>query len=290
MSETWTILRVLQWTTEYFGQKGIDQPRATAEVLLAWVLSIERIGLYLRYDQPLSREELDRFRKVIKRRAAREPTQYITGRQEFWSLELEVGPGVLIPRPETERLVEIALDIRGSGSQRVLDLATGSGAIAVALAHERPAWRIVATDVSSKALRVAKRNAIKHGVADRIHFAVVDLFGALADGRALFDLVVSNPPYIGDVEFEQLAPEISDHEPRSALLGGGTEGLETILSIIHMAPDFMRAKAHLLIEIGMGQDELLAEKLQSGSGLKELRFLSDYSGVKRVLMAQRASL
>ena len=168
MEETWTILKVLQWTSGYFSRHGIEQPRANAEVLLAHVLGKERIELYLHFDQPLSTLELTRYRQAIKRRAAREPAQYITQKQEFWSLEFEVNPSVLIPRPETELLVEMALEFLGNTRQKVLDLGTGSGAIAVAMAMERPAADIVATDASCDALQVAKRNAIRHGVSDRI--------------------------------------------------------------------------------------------------------------------------
>ena len=146
MEERWTVLRVLQWTAEYFGRKGVEQPRAGAEVLLAHVLGMERIQLYLNFDRPLAPDELASYRELIRRRAAREPTQYITGRQEFWSLEFAVTPDVLIPRPETELLVEKALELVRGSSKRVLDLGTGSGAIAVALAHECKTIQVVATD------------------------------------------------------------------------------------------------------------------------------------------------
>ena len=176
MEERWTVLKVLQWTTEYFGLKGIDQPRASAEVLLAHVLGMERIQLYLNFDRPLAPAELASYRELIRRRAAREPTQYITGKQEFWSLDFEVTPAVLIPRPETELLVEKALELVRGTAKRVLDLGTGSGAIAIALAHECPTIQVVATDKSCAALLVARRNAFRHHVEERIALVATDLF------------------------------------------------------------------------------------------------------------------
>ncbi|MHC1729473.1 MAG: peptide chain release factor N(5)-glutamine methyltransferase [Syntrophobacteraceae bacterium] len=280
MEEKWTILKVLQWTMEYFSSKGIDQPRSEAEVLLAHVLGLERIQLYLNYDKPLSAEELARFRVIIRRRAAFEPTQYITGKQEFWSLEFEVTPAVLIPRPETEIIVEKALEIIGDEPSLVLDLGTGSGAIAVALAHERPGIRVVAADKSCSALAVAKRNAARNQVADRVFFVATDLFEAFAL-RPAFDLIVSNPPYISDAEFLDLAPEIANYEPESALRGGGTRGLAVIRKILQQFPDFSASDGSILVEIGLGQAEILDKELSAGS--REFDFITDYSGIKRVL-------
>ena len=245
MEEQWTVLKVLQWTTEYFSEKGFEQPRADAEVLLAHALGMERIHLYLNYDKPLSAEELARFRGFIRRRAAFEPTQYITGKQEFWSLDFEVTPAVLIPRPETEVLVEKALEIAGNEPCLVLDLGTGSGAIAVALAHERTGIRVIAADKSWSAIEVARRNAVRHGVADRISFVVTDLFGAIAS-RPLFDLIVSNPPYVSDAEFLDLAPEIANYEPRSALRGGGKRGLALIRKILEQFHVHLKPRGSLL--------------------------------------------
>lgn len=278
MEDKWTILKVLQWTTGYFGSKGIEQPRADAEVLLAYLLGLERIDLYLNFDKPLSSEELARFRELVRRRAASEPTQYILGRQEFWSLEFEVTPAVLIPRPETEILVEKALELMGPGPALVLDLGTGSGAIAVALAHERADIRVIATDRSFTAIEVAKRNAARHGVSERVHFALMDLMDALAS-RPWFDFIVSNPPYVADAEFLDLAPEIANYEPLSALKGGGEQGLDLIRGILGQFRNHLRPGGSLLVEIGMGQAEVL-EKEISGS---QFEFIKDYSGIKRVL-------
>jgi len=306
MEETWTILKVLQWTTGYFSRKGIDQPRANAEVLLAHALGLERIQLYLRHDQPLSPVELARYRQLVQRRAAREPTQYITGKQEFWSLELDVTPAVLIPRPETEVLVEAALEVLGSESARVLDLGTGSGAIAIAIAHECPNVQVVATDRSPEALAVAMRNVRKHGFKDRIALAAVAYFDAFTSLFPPFDLIVSNPPYIGENEFSDLAPEVSRFEPSTALLGGGAKGLDAIRRILMDTPDFLKPGGTLLLEIGQGQADLLEPELRrimradAGGGMQDAEcdlpkpepnritwvasfsFIKDYSGILRI--------
>lgn len=288
MEEAWTILKVLQWTAGYFSRKGIEQPRANAEVLLAHLLGTDRVQLYLRFDQPLTAAELAAFREMVRRRASREPTQYITQKQEFWSLEFEVNPSVLIPRPETELLVEKALEYITEGSS-VLDLGTGSGAIAVSLAHERSNARIFATDRSFEALEVAKRNAVRHRVRDRIFFAAMDLFSGFSPTRISFDLILSNPPYIGDVEFPTLAPEVAFHEPQAALLGGGAKGLDTIHRILHDARLFMKPGSRLLMEIGHDQSKLLGEDIKEHTWIEWFEFLRDYSGITRVLHLRKAT-
>ena len=279
-------MKVLQWTTRYFKDRGFEQPRADAEVLLAHALGVERIQLYLNYDKPLSTEELACFRGFVRRRAAFEPAQYITGKQEFWSLEFKVSPAVLIPRPETEMLVEKALEIAGDRPCLVLDLGTGSGAIAVALAHERAAIRVIATDKSWAAVEVARLNAMRNGVADRIFFVVTDLFEAIAP-RPVFDIIVSNPPYVSDTEILDLAPEIANYEPRSALRGGGKQGLALILKILERFRAYLKPQGSFLMEIGQGQAEILEEELPADL-TSRLEFIEDYSGIKRVLLIRNA--
>jgi len=288
MEETWTILKVLQWTTGYFSRHGIEQPRANAEVLLAHVLGKERIELYLQFDQPLTTSELALYRQAIQRRAAREPTQYITQKQEFWSLEIEVNPSVLIPRPETELIVEAALDLLGDTRQKILDLCTGSGAIAVAVALERPAAHIVATDASGEALRVAKRNAMRHKVSDRIAFVAMDLFNGFSPSRAAFDLIVSNPPYIGEDEFCDLAPEIENYEPQMALRGGGPKGMEIVRKILQDAPLYMKPAGVILLEVGQGQAEILQDELTGNRNFEDVHITRDYSGIPRILHLRTA--
>jgi release factor glutamine methyltransferase len=282
MEERWTVLKVLQWTTEYFRLRDIEQPRASAEVLLAHVLEMERIQLYLNYDRPLIPGELASYRELIRRKAAREPTQYITGKQEFWSLEFEVTPAVLIPRPETELLVEKALELLRGSSKRVLDLGTGSGIIAIALAHECPAIQVVATDRSYAALLVARRNARRHQVHGRIAFTVADLLTGFSTSSALFDVIISNPPYICEREFPYLPPEVIKYEPKSALLGG-PQGLGIMRRIIRQAPSYLTREGSLLIEIGAGQAELLRTELSCEPSIDQFEFIQDYSAVMRVL-------
>jgi release factor glutamine methyltransferase len=288
MEERWTVLRVLQWTAEYFGRKEVDQPRAGAEVLLAHVLGMERIQLYLNFDRPLSSDELTSYRDLIHRRAAREPTQYITGKQEFWSLEFAVTPDVLIPRPETELLVEKALELVRGTSKRVLDLGTGSGAIAIALAHECEAIQVVATDKSCAALKVARRNAARHQVNERIVLVATDLFEGFSSCSPLFDVVISNPPYIAEEEFPQLAPEIIKYEPNTALLAG-PQGLAVIRKIIRQAPYYLKEGGSLLVEIGAGHSEMLVPELSANPFVDHFEFVLDYSGILRLLHLRRAA-
>jgi release factor glutamine methyltransferase len=287
MEEAWTILKVIQWTAGYFKRKGVEQPRANAEVLLAHILGMERVQLYLHFDKPLSRCELSAYREIVQRRAAREPSQYITLQQEFWSLPFEVNPSVLIPRPETELLVVKALEVLEGGSSFLLDLGTGSGAIAVAVAHEHPRVSVIAADISLQALEVAKRNALRHRVSDRISFVVTDLFSALCTSP-VFDVIVSNPPYISDEEFQQLPPEIACHEPTGALKGGGSSGLEIIRRIISDAPRLLKPGGWLLMEIGERQSGVLKEELGHNRDFQSFQFFEDYSGILRILSLQRA--
>jgi release factor glutamine methyltransferase len=291
MEEFWTILKLIQWTTQYFCRKGISQPRTDAEVLLAHVLKTERLQLYLRFDQPLQAWELVAYREAVRRRATHEPLQYITGRQEFWSLELEVAPSVLIPRPETEILVEKALALlkeNGTAHPWVLDLGTGSGAIAVALAHEHPQVRVLATDVSNAAIAVAQRNARRHYVADRIHLVAMDLCQALSTVDSTFDLIVSNPPYIASSDIPGLAPEIAHFEPRNAL-DGGSQGLDAIRSIVDQAHGYLKPSGSLLVEIGHSQAEPLRHQLATHPGYSTMEVIADYAGIPRVLHLRRRS-
>ncbi len=288
MEEQWTILKVLQWTTSYFSGKGIGQPRADAEVLLAHVLGIERIQLYLNFEKPLGTAELARFRELVRRRAAFEPTQYIVGKQEFWSLEFEISSAVLIPRPETEIIVEKALALAGENPTLVLDIGTGSGAVAVSLAHERPGIRAVATDKSFPALEIARRNALRHGVSDRVRFAAMDLMDALAPGRR-FDIIVSNPPYVSETEFLDLAPEIANYEPHSALRGGGAQGLSIVRRILEGFQSYLKPGGSLLVEIGHEQADILEPEL-AGSPSENFEFIKDYSGIRRVLHVKAAGV
>ncbi|HSA59255.1 MAG TPA: peptide chain release factor N(5)-glutamine methyltransferase [bacterium] len=277
MAEPWTSLKLIQWTAGHFEKKGIPNPRLDAELLLAYVLKCQRVDLYTGFEKTVSEKHLAEFKALIERRATREPLQYITGETEFWGLKIKVTPEVLIPRPETELLVEEALK-NAPPAGDVLDIGTGSGCIAIALAKNLPGAKIVATDISKEALSVAKENAQAHGVADRIEFVTSDIAPWLffETRERKFDLIVSNPPYIDSSELDFLQPEVSRHEPRSAL-DGGQGGLETIKKILQEAPDFLKIKGRLLMEVGEGQAERLKKDFPC-----EIR--RDYSGVERLII------
>lgn len=284
--ESWTILKLLQWTTDYFEKNDVGEPRASAEVLLAHVLSEDRLYLYLNYDRPMDARELSTFRAFIKRRLAGEPSQYITGSQEFWSLPLRVNPTVLIPRPETEVLVQAALDFVGSthANITIMDLGTGSGAIAIALARELPTARIVATDVSMNALHLARENARLNQVDGKISFVRADLLAAISVGSQKFNLVVTNPPYVSHAEYSELPREIRDYEPRHAL-DGGDDGLTTIKHIIWEAHKVLPRAGGLLMEMGAGQAESVSKLVQDSQHYQNHHIIQDYSGIDRVLVA-----
>jgi release factor glutamine methyltransferase len=281
LKETWTVLKVLQWTAGYLKDKDVETPRLDAELLLAEVLTLDRVGLYLNYDRPLNAVELNAYRQMVGRRSRREPLQYILGRTEFWSLPFAVNPAVLIPRPDTEILVEEAL-ARAPAEGMILDVGTGSGAIAVALAHELAGARLVAIDISAAALRVAAENAEHNGVAGRIDFRQLDLAG-LPPGP--FDLIVANPPYIPTADLAGLMPEVRDFEPASAL-AGGSDGLDcyrllAVQAVCHLVPG-----GWLLVEVGIGQ-ALPVRELFERAGLQEGFCRDDYGGIPRVVGGRR---
>jgi len=287
---TWTILALLRWTTDYFAQRGVSEPRASAEVLLAHVLGTRRLDLYLRHDQPLTEAELARFKTLVQRRLTGEPTQYLTGHQEFWSLDLRVSPAVLIPRPETEVLLETVLDlIRRPDSppvRWVLDLGTGSGALALALARELPEARVVAVDISPEALLLARQNARRHHVEPRLHLVRGDLCGPLKPGPG-FQVIVSNPPYIPTADLPSLPPEIRDYEPRLAL-DGGPDGLAVLRRLaaqvhLHLAPGGLVA-----LEVGLGQAPAVQALLAATAAYAATGCRPDYAGVDRVVWARRS--
>ena len=284
--EPWTILKLLHWTTDYFSRNKVAEPRASAEVLLAHLLSQDRLFLYLNYDRPMGAEELAAFRTLVKRRLSGEPNQYITGIQEFWSLPFRVSPDVLIPRPETEVLLETVLEFLGSSPHeiRVLDLGTGSGAIAVSLARELAVISIVATDSSMAALKLAQENAVSNQVDSKIDFLCADMFGAFAPGAAKFTVVATNPPYLSQAEFSELSPEIRDYEPRYAL-DGGPDGLAAIRRIIQEAPTVLSQTGALIMEIGAGQAESVSTLVKDNRHYESYLIIRDYSGLDRVILA-----
>ena len=281
-----TVLRLLRRAVDHLKNHHISEPRASAELLLAHVLGLDRLSLYLNAERPLEAGELEGFSKCLERRLRGEPVQYITGTQEFWSLALTVTPDVLIPRPETELLVEALLDFAretGVEQMRLMDVGTGSGAVAIAAARELPKAVVVAADLSVAALEVARDNARRHQVSERIIFLCTDLFSGL--GHTLFDAVVTNPPYVKSSDFSLLPREICEYEPRHAL-DGGEDGLQIIRAIIDRAPDFLRGGGILALEMGAGEAEAVGALVSRTNRYRARHILKDYSAIDRVVVAQ----
>lgn len=284
--EPWTILRLLEWTKRFFESKGIDTARLDAELLLAHALGCRRIDLYARYDEVPAGQPLDRFREMVRQRARRVPARYLTGETGFRSLTLTVNPSVLIPRPETEFLVEQALERIPEGEPRlVADLGTGSGAIAIAMAVERPQARAVATDASAEALAVARANAERHEVAARIAFRQGRWLEALEPGT-VFDAIVSNPPYVATADLERAMPEVRDHEPRAAL-DGGPDGLDAFRGLVAEAPAWLKAGGWLIVEVGAGQARVVADLARQGEAYAAIDIAPDFAGIDRVVAMQK---
>ncbi len=280
-----TILEVINRSADFLGKKGVGSPRLQVELLMAHVLKMPRMNLYLNFERPLGEPELETLRELVRRRGQREPLQYIVGTVSFCGLELVVNKNVLIPRPETELLAERAWKHLASATDaRVLDLCTGSGCLAVAMAVKAPAARVDATDLSSEALEVAKQNAARHDLAGRIHFAAGDGFQALEAG-ARFDLVVSNPPYIAVAEIQTLEPEVRDFEPRLALDGGG-DGLDFYRRIATEAAAFLKPGGKVMLELNdHGADAVAAIFKQHGWTVDGIE--PDYNQYQRIFIASR---
>ena len=256
--KTWIVKDLLKVTTEYLADKNIDNPRLSADVLLAHQLNMNRIQLYLDFDRPLNQQELDGYRSLVRRRLNREPIQYIVSFQEFWSMEFDVNPSVLIPRQESELLVEQVVSIFKNKDKShvtqpiILDLGTGSGALAISIANEVEDASIWASDISQDALDIANANAKKNHVVDRITFIQGDLWQPFRGKSILFDVIVSNPPYIASEAFDSLAPEVREYEPRIAL-DGYDGGMFFIEKIIIAGANYLNQCGWLLVEMDPDQ-------------------------------------
>ena len=289
---TWTIQKLLNWTTQYFTDKGIDAPRLSAEMVLAHVLSLKRIELYTNFDQVVAEEQLARLRELVKRAGEHEPVAYLVGRTEFYSLEIAVTPDCLIPRPETELLVERAIEFlrKRGGAQKVCDLCTGSGCIAAAIARNCPEVQIIATDVSSEALAAAAVNVEKHSVEDRVTLLQGDLFDPVvpALNGSRFDLIVSNPPYVSDVEYARLDRNIREYEPAGALLGGA-DGLDVYRRIAEQSPEAISPGGALMLETGYAQGQAVRGLLEQTGDFADINVEKDSQDNDRVVTAIRTS-
>ncbi len=281
MSELWTIRRVLEWTKGYLADKGIENARLETEWLLAESLGLDRIGLYVNFDKPLTDDELAAVHSLVGRRAKREPLQYLLGSQEFAGLEFNVSPAVLIPRHDTEVLLAEALRVAPTATT-VLDVGTGSGCLAIALARQLPQAQVTSVDLSPTALDVARQNAERHGV-------IVELCqGSLLEpvvGRK-FDLIVSNPPYIPTADLATLQPEVRDFEPLLAL-DGGPDGLDCYRALVPTAAGQLTAHGWLVVEIGIGQG-LVVQELFALAGFSAIFTAKDPAGIVRVVGGTRS--
>lgn len=296
----WTVVRMLEWATGYFGERGVDQPRLSIEWLLAHVLSVPRLNLYLQFDRPLAEAELSELRELVRRRARHEPLQYITSTGAFYGRAFHVGPGVLIPRPETEELVELCLKAFASDGSaetaestesttlrrppRVLDLGTGSGCIAITMALEVPGAQVHAVDVSAQALEIAASNAKQLGADVVFHQGDLLRMHEL-DAQGPWDVIASNPPYVLPSEAESLDPQVRDHEPHLALFH--PRPLDLISSMLAYAASTLRPSGRLVVEL----NPLLAEEALelARMHLSHSRLEPDLSGRPRFLVGEAST-
>jgi release factor glutamine methyltransferase len=281
MPADWTVQRMLAWMTQDFASLPVATPRLDAELLLCHVLACDRVRLYMDMQRPLDDAERDRVRALVVRRRRHEPVAYILGSKEFYRHSFEVTKDVLVPRPETEILVDRALEAVPVDAALALDLCTGSGAIALSVAAVRPGLTFDATDISLPALEVAQRNAQRLGVADRVRFHHGDLYAALP-APARYALVISNPPYVADPEWPTLARDITEHEPRVALLAG-PDGLAVLRRICQAAADWLEPGGALMLEVGRGQADIVGGWLREDPRFEGTMTHRDLAGVERVV-------
>jgi release factor glutamine methyltransferase len=284
-----TIRQALEWAWRYLDGAGVEEPRRAASALLAHVLRRDVLYLLTRPETPLSESEWETFTHALERRARGEPLQYITGHQEFFGLDFLVTPDVLIPRPETELIVEAVLERATEADRLLVDVGTGSGCLAVTLAVHLPQARVLALDISEAALAVARRNAERHGVRERIEFLVSDLFSALEGmpDPPQADFIVANPPYISESEFPTLPREVRDYEPRCALVAG-PDAADVHRRLFAHSPRFLRPGGYLICEMGYGQYPSLREHLEA-TPWEVVEVKRDLQGIERTLVLRRRS-
>lgn len=286
-SEIWTIKRLLDWCVNYFTQKQISSPRLDAELLLAHTLGIQRLDLYLKFDQPVSPQELQVFKSLLKRRGEDEPAAYILGFKEFWSKKFLVTPDVLIPRPDTEILIEVILQENTQHHfSQAIEIGVGSGAISIILATEIESLHITGIDISPTAIAIAKQNAECHHTNERVLFIQEDFFNFVPQQK--FDLIVSNPPYVTKKEMQKLPNTVKKYEP-SLALDGGEDGLNFYRKIGPFSFEFLTDNGCVFLEIGETQAEQVVNILKN-AGLTDIRVKKDYAGQDRVVSAKKTTL
>jgi release factor glutamine methyltransferase len=289
-NDIWTIQKLLNWIAEYLKNKGVDSPRLSAELLLSYVLGLRRIELYTQFDKVVTEEQLGRLHDLVERAGKSEPIAYLAGKTEFYSLELEVTADCMIPRPETELLVERAIEFlraRG-GEQFVCDLCTGSGCIATAIAKNFSDCRIIATDICEAALGVAAKNIERYGLTNRVKLLCGDLFDPIVPELDVdkFDLIVCNPPYVSSAEFEKLSKNVKDYEPKMALFAGD-DGLDIYRRIIAEAGQFLKPDAALMLEIGYKQGQAVRQLLEQTGCFGGITIEKDHCGNDRIAIAKK---
>ncbi len=288
----WTIQKLLNWVTEYLTGKGVDSPRLSAELLLSHVTGLKRIELYTQFNQLVEKQQLDQLHSLVERAGKHEPVAYLVGRTEFYSIELNVTQDCMIPRPETELLVQRAIEFLRTrdGVQHVCDLCTGSGCIAVAIAKNFSNARIIATDICDAALSVAAGNVEKYRLKDRITLLAGDLFEPVIPQLDVgkFDLIVSNPPYVSGNEYEKLEKNVKDYEPRLALFAG-IDGLDVYRRIIEKAGDYLKPGAALMLEIGYAQGPAIKELLEQTVIFADIKIEKDFHNNDRIVTALKKS-
>lgn len=290
MSEEWTIQKLLTWITDYLTQRQVDAPRLSAELLLSSVLGLRRIDLYVQFSRVVEKEQLARLRDLTRRAGLHEPVAYLVGKTEFYSLEIEVTRDCLIPRPETELLVQRTIEFLRTreGPQYVCDLCTGSGCIAVAVAKNFPGTKVVGADISAGALAVAARNVAKHGLTDRIQLYRGDLFEALVPHVDVtsFDVVASNPPYVGTAEYEKLDKNVKDYEPKEALLAG-PEGLDVYRRMCEKIDPFLKSGGGFFLEIGYAQGQAVPQLVEETGLFTDIKVEKDLHANDRLVTARK---
>lgn len=285
--DVWTVGRLLNWTTDFLRARGSESPRLDAEVMLASVLEWERVQLYTHFEDVVGDRARQGYRQLVRRRAEGAPVAYLVGRKEFYSLRFDVSPAVLIPRPESEFVViEVLEAMKGREAVRAVDVGTGSGCLAIACARHLPGAEFVAVDLSPDALAQARKNAERHGVAERIEFVEGDVLAPVA-GRPPFDAIVSNPPYIPTGDIEGLEPGVRDHEPRLAL-DGGPDGLDVVTRLIADALPLLKPGGRLILEIGSPQEAPVRDRIAALPEYALLPTIRDLNGHPRVIHAIRS--
>ena len=280
-----TVLEAIKLSTDYLEKKSVESPRANAEILLAEVLNCKRLELYLSFDKPLKEDELNRYREFIRKRGLRIPLQYIIGYVEFFGLKLTVNANVLIPRPETELLVEkIVNDYSNSESIRILDIGSGSGNISIAISKNIKNSNVLGIDINEKALEVAKQNAENNLVQDNIEFMKFDIKADDITKLGKFDIIVSNPPYVSSSDYQNLEPELKDYEPTEALTDN-SDGISFYKKIISSSKVLLNNDGKIYFEIGQDQHKEIFNLMQE-TDFCEIKIIKDYSGIERIICGE----